>query len=76
MAAPISYKEFLKNPIVGLLFLAVLGLAYLQMENAKIYQKTIEDCRLEIKAYKEEVKELKGEIKVLQDKIFEMADKR
>ena len=73
MATPVSYKEFVKNPIVGLLFLAVVGLGYMQMENTKLYKKTIDDCRSEVEAYRNEVKILKEEVRILQDKIFELA---
>lgn len=62
---PLTFKEFVKNPIVALLFLAVVGLAYLQMENTKIYKETIEE-------HKQEIKELRAEVKVLQDRIFEL----
>lgn len=62
---PLTFKEFVKNPIVGLLFLAVLGLAYLQMENTKIYKETIDE-------HKQEIKELRAEVRMLQDRIFEL----
>ena len=62
---PLTFKEFVKNPIVALLFLAVLGLAYLQMENTKIYKETI-------KEHKQEIKDLRAEVRMLQDRIFDL----
>jgi hypothetical protein len=62
---PLTFKEFVKNPIVALLFLAVLGLAYLQMENTKIYKETIEE-------HKQEIKDLRAEVRMLQDRIFDL----
>jgi Tfp pilus assembly protein PilO len=62
---PLTFKEFVKNPIVALLFLAVLGLAYLQMENTKIYKETINE-------HKQEIRELRAEVRMLQDRIFEL----
>lgn len=65
ITSPLTFKEFVKNPIVALLFLAVLGLAYLQMENTKIYQETIDE-------HKQEIKELRAEVRMLQDRIFDL----
>lgn len=65
ITSPLTFKEFVKNPIVALLFLAVLGLAYLQMENTKIYQGTIDQ-------HKQEIKELRAEVRMLQDRIFDL----
>jgi hypothetical protein len=65
LTTPLTFKEFVKNPIVGLLFLAVLGLAYLQMENTKIYKETIDE-------HKQEIRELRAEVRMLQDRIFEL----
>ena len=59
---------FVKSPVTVLLLLAVVALAYSQIQNDKIYQQQIDD-------QKKEIQELRGEVKRLQDKIFELAQK-
>jgi hypothetical protein len=36
---PISFKEFSKNPVVGMLFLCICGISYLYIDNAKRNEK-------------------------------------
>jgi len=36
---PISFKEFSKNPVVGMLFLCICGISYLYIDNAKGNEK-------------------------------------
>ena len=36
---PISFKEFSKNPVVGMLFLCICGISYLYIDNAKSNEK-------------------------------------
>jgi hypothetical protein len=37
----LDYKEFLKNPIVGLLFMCVLSIGYLYFDNKAVYKEQI-----------------------------------
>jgi len=45
----IDYKEFLKNPIVGLLFMCVLSIGYLYLDNKTVYKEQIlkQETRIE-----------------------------
>jgi hypothetical protein len=63
-----SYKDFVKNPIVGLLFMCLLAIGYLYIDNRNTLTKQIEDL-------KEEVKELKAENAILYNKIIEISKK-
>jgi cell division protein FtsB len=63
-----SYKDFLKNPIVGLLFMCLLAIGYLYIDNRNTLTQQIEDL-------KEEVKELKAENAILYAKIIEISKK-
>lgn len=64
----ISYKDFFKNPIVGLLFMCVLAIGYLYIDNRNTLTHQIDDLQ-------KEVKELKAENKLLYDKILEISKK-
>jgi hypothetical protein len=37
MALPVSYKDFLKNPIVGILFISLTAISYLYLDNKSNY---------------------------------------
>jgi len=65
MKVGVSYKDFLKNPLVAILFLSVMGLGYLYLDNKGVYQETIirhegqiQDLRVDIKELQKENKEL------------------
>lgn len=38
---PISYTQFLKNPIVGILFLSLFAISYLYIDNKSTYKEVI-----------------------------------
>ncbi len=63
-----SYKDFLKNPIVGLLFMCLLAIGYLYIDNRNTLTNQIDQLQ-------EEVKALKEENKLLYDKIIEISKK-
>lgn len=50
----ISYTDFLKNPIVGLLFMCLLAIGYLYVDNRNNLTKQIEDLQTEVKTLKED----------------------
>jgi hypothetical protein len=54
----ISFKEFVKNPIVGLLFVALIAIGYLYIDNRNTLTSQIEDLQSEVKTLKSEYKEL------------------
>jgi hypothetical protein len=55
---PISYKEFLKNPIVGLLFICVLAIGYLYFDNRNTLQRNIDDLKVRVEGLEKENKQL------------------
>jgi hypothetical protein len=63
-----SYKDFFRNPIVGLLFMCLLAIGYLYLDNRNTLTEQI--TRLE-----EKVKALEGENKMLYNKILEISKK-
>ena len=48
----ISYTDFLKNPIVGLLFMCLLAIGYLYIDNRNNLTHQIEDLQQEVKSLK------------------------
>ena len=64
----ISFKEFVKNPIVALLFLALLAVGYLYIDNRSTLTKQIESLKTEMTQVKKDYKELNEKlIEVLQN---------
>tara|TARA_R110001592_G_scaffold266016_3_gene531652 strand:- start:4927 stop:5157 length:231 start_codon:yes stop_codon:yes gene_type:complete len=61
MAVPgmgVSFKEFAKNPIVALLFMALMAIGYLYYDNKSNLTNQVEDLRDEITILKSDYKEL------------------
>ena len=54
----VSFKEFAKNPIVALLFMALMAIGYLYYDNKSTLTNQIEDLREEIIILKQDYKEL------------------
>lgn len=44
MTLPISFKEFSKDPVKGVLFITLLAIGYLYVDNKTNYQGQIETC--------------------------------
>tara|TARA_R110000803_G_scaffold152104_4_gene217180 strand:+ start:3740 stop:3955 length:216 start_codon:yes stop_codon:yes gene_type:complete len=61
----ISFKEFAKNPIVGLLFLSVIALGFTSYRHQIYLEERIEKLEVELIT-------LKSENLVLRDKIIEL----
>ena len=57
-----SFKEFLKNPIVALLFLSVLAIGYLHIQHISTLEETILELRGDVDELKKENKELRSKI--------------
>jgi hypothetical protein len=57
-----SYKDFAKNPIVGLLFMCLLAIGYLYIDNRNTLTKQVEDLKIEVKQLQEENSRLNEKI--------------
>jgi hypothetical protein len=64
-----SYGEFVKNPIVGLLFMCLLAIGYLYIDNRNTLTKQIEDLQVEVKNLKDENTKLYGKLIEIQKKV-------
>ena len=56
----ISFKEFASDPVKAMLFIALIAIGYLYLDNKSVYQDQIDNQKGEIIELKNEVKELRG----------------
>lgn len=63
MALPtISFKEFVKNPIVALLFMCLMAIGYLYVAQTNTLEKQVVNLQEEVKLLKEDNKKLNEKI--------------
>lgn len=48
MEMPINFKEFSKDPVKGLLFLVILAVGYLYVDNKMNYTSQIDKCGINV----------------------------
>ena len=60
--ALISFKEFLRNPIVALLFMCLMAIGYLYIDNKNNLTDRISVLQEEVKILKDENRELNSKI--------------
>jgi len=58
----ISYKDFLRNPVVGILFLCLIAISYLYVDNKTTYKDVITDQEKRIIRLETTVDKLQREI--------------
>lgn len=64
----LSFKEFLTNPIVALLFMCLMAIGYLYIDNRSTLTKQIETLQVEVTKLEKDYKELNEKfIKTLQE---------
>ncbi len=69
MALPtVSFKEFVKNPIVALLFMSLMAVGYLYYDNKSALTNQVETLQ-------EEVKNLQSDYKALNEKFITTLEK-
>jgi len=54
----VSFSEFLKNPIVALLFMSLMSIGYLYYDNKSTMTRQIEELQDEVKVLRDDYKEL------------------
>jgi hypothetical protein len=55
MEMPISFKEFSKDPVKGLLFLVLIAVGYLYVDNKMNYTSQIEKCGVNVEQLNKKV---------------------
>ena len=59
----VSFKEFVKNPIVALLFICLMAIGYLYVDNKTTLTTQIELLRKDLEGVKKDNKSLNAEIR-------------
>jgi putative Mn2+ efflux pump MntP len=72
---PISYKEFLKNPIMAIFFMAIIGLTYMYRENKSAYKEIIKTYKEDKTKYEIRISFLERENRFKDSVIFAIATK-
>lgn len=57
-----SYKDFLRNPVIGILFLSLIAISYLYIDNKTTYRDVIETQEVRIVKLETTVEKLQKEI--------------
>lgn len=57
-----SYKEFLKNPVIGILFLSLFAISYLYIDNKSNYKNIIVKQEVRINKLEGDVERLQSEV--------------
>jgi hypothetical protein len=63
MQMPISFKEFAKDPVKGLLFLVIIAVGYLYVDNKTNYTSQIEKCDVNVEKLTNKVELLDERLK-------------
>ena len=63
MSLPVSFKEFAKDPIKAIMFLSVVAIMYLYIDNKLVYKNQIDK-------QEERIEKLEMQVEVLQDKLL------
>ena len=66
-----DFKAFIKNPLASVLFLCIIAISYLYINNRTVYEETIMKHEIQIQELKEELHELREDYKDLNDKFIE-----
>lgn len=66
MKFPISFEDFIKDPIKAIMFLVLVGIVFLYIDNRMVYKEQIEAQKLRIT-------KLEGEVQKLQEDIVKLA---
>lgn len=62
MSFPIKFKEFVKDPVKGVLFLALIAIMYLYIDNKMVYVQQIEKQEIRIDKLEKKVDELQKKL--------------
>jgi hypothetical protein len=58
MKFPISFEDFIKDPIKAIMFLVLVGIVFLYIDNRMVYKEQIEAQRVRINKLEQDVEKL------------------
>ena len=73
MALPISFKDFVKNPIAAISFLSLIAVGYLYFDAQQAHKATLDACESREKTQNERITKLESDYERLSDKFVELA---
>lgn len=62
MKLPISFKDFAKDPVKGLLFIVLLAVGYLYLDNKSSYKGQLEECKTQVTSCDSKVESLENKL--------------
>ena len=65
-----DFKAFIKNPLSAILFLCIIAISYLYINNRAVYEQIIMKHETEIKELKSELHALREDYQRLNDKFI------
>ena len=66
-----DFKSFIKNPLAAILFLCIIAISYLYINNRAVYEDIIMKHEAQIQELKHELQDLRKDYKALNDKFIE-----
>lgn len=58
MKFPISFEDFIKDPIKAIMFLVLMGIVFLYVDNRMVYKEQIEAQKVRINKLEQDVEKL------------------
>jgi hypothetical protein len=69
MKLPISFKDFAKDPVKGLLFIVLLAVGYLYYDNKASYQKMMDEYKGQVTSCETKVTDLEKKVEFQNERI-------
>lgn len=66
---PISFKEFVTDPVKGILFLCLMAIMYLYIDNKMVYKEEIQRYEIRTQKLEEKVERLENKLLEINDKV-------
>lgn len=65
----VSFKDFVKNPFVAILFMCLMAIGYLYIDNKTTLTNQIEDLQKEVETLRKDYKELNDKFIITLQKV-------
>jgi len=69
---PLTFSQFVKNPIAAITFLSLIAMVYLYIDSKSAYAAQIEACVHREQVTNERITKLEGDLERLHDKFIEL----
>lgn len=69
MKLPISFKDFSKDPVKGVLFIVLLAVGYLYIDNKSSYKDQLTECKTQVTSCSDKVTGLEKKLEEKTEKL-------